>query len=146
MNQLNDLVHAKLSQRAAGFVSREAVAEVMSAFLSVLADQNLVPPMVKPTADKTVDLNVALADSLIDCWAIEHQVIAHGGLEGIRAAAREIVSRYEQRQGRSVYVADSAAPVDPYAGHCEAAGGCVCGGDLPRVRAGCGNWVKAGGA
>lgn len=28
-------------------------------------------------------------------------------------------------------------------GHCEAGGHCVCGGDLPRVREGCGNWVKA---
>ncbi|MBR7996732.1 hypothetical protein KDX08_30225 [Burkholderia cenocepacia] len=27
-------------------------------------------------------------------------------------------------------------------GYCEAAGGCVCGGDLPRVREGCGNWIR----
>ncbi|RQU10149.1 hypothetical protein DF152_26130 [Burkholderia cenocepacia] len=27
-------------------------------------------------------------------------------------------------------------------GYCEAGGGCVCGGDLPRVREGCGNWIK----
>lgn len=25
--------------------------------------------------------------------------------------------------------------------HCDRPGGCVCGGDLPSVRAGCGNWV-----
>ncbi|WP_334029022.1 hypothetical protein [Burkholderia orbicola] len=31
-------------------------------------------------------------------------------------------------------------------GHCERAGGCVCGGDLPRVREGCPEWVKSGGA
>lgn len=28
-------------------------------------------------------------------------------------------------------------------GHCERAGGCVCGGDLPRVREGCAEWVKS---
>jgi hypothetical protein len=27
-------------------------------------------------------------------------------------------------------------------GYCERAGGCVCGGDLPRVREGCSEWVK----
>ncbi len=31
-------------------------------------------------------------------------------------------------------------------GHCERAGGCVCGGDLPQVREGCAEWVKSGGA
>ncbi|WP_221622711.1 VRR-NUC domain-containing protein [Burkholderia stagnalis] len=34
--------------------------------------------------------------------------------------------------------ATAVAPV----GHCERAGGCVCGGDLPRIREGCANWVK----
>jgi len=29
-------------------------------------------------------------------------------------------------------------------GYCERAGGCVCGGDLPRVREGCSEWVKYG--
>ncbi|WP_208450548.1 hypothetical protein [Burkholderia contaminans] len=28
------------------------------------------------------------------------------------------------------------------AGHCSEGDGCVCGGDLPRVREGCANWVK----
>lgn len=32
----------------------------------------------------------------------------------------------------------AAAPT----GYCERAGGCVCGGDLPRVREGCAEWVK----
>ncbi|ALX47000.1 hypothetical protein AQ610_25410 [Burkholderia humptydooensis] len=32
----------------------------------------------------------------------------------------------------------AAAPI----GYCERAGGCVCGGDLPRVREGCSEWVK----
>lgn len=32
------------------------------------------------------------------------------------------------------------------AGYCERAGGCVCGGDLPRVREGCSEWVKSGAA
>lgn len=27
-------------------------------------------------------------------------------------------------------------------GHCRKGDDCVCGGDLPRVREGCGNWVK----
>ncbi|MCR5893458.1 MULTISPECIES: hypothetical protein [Burkholderia] len=31
-------------------------------------------------------------------------------------------------------------------GYCERAGGCVCGGDLPRVREGCSEWVKLGSA
>ncbi|MBR8405518.1 hypothetical protein [Burkholderia cenocepacia] len=31
-------------------------------------------------------------------------------------------------------------------GYCERAGGCVCGGDLPRVREGCSQWVKLGSA
>lgn len=31
---------------------------------------------------------------------------------------------------------------EPYAGHCERPQGCVCGGDTPRVRAACSNWVK----
>jgi hypothetical protein len=29
-------------------------------------------------------------------------------------------------------------------GHCKEGDRCVCGGDLPRVREGCGNWVKGG--
>ena len=33
----------------------------------------------------------------------------------------------------------AAAP----SGYCERAGGCVCGGDLPRVREGCSEWVKS---
>ncbi|WP_334046571.1 hypothetical protein [Burkholderia cepacia] len=40
----------------------------------------------------------------------------------------------------------AASPVEPPAtaqsGYCERAGGCVCGGDLPRVREGCAEWVK----
>ncbi|WP_231755892.1 MULTISPECIES: DUF551 domain-containing protein [unclassified Burkholderia] len=32
----------------------------------------------------------------------------------------------------------AAAPI----GYCERTGGCVCGGDLPRVREGCSEWVK----
>jgi len=39
-----------------------------------------------------------------------------------------------------------AAPVEQHeaapAGYCERAGGCVCGGDLPRVREGCSEWVR----
>lgn len=31
-------------------------------------------------------------------------------------------------------------------GHCKDGDRCVCGGDLPRVREGCGNWVKGGAA
>ncbi|AXF23513.1 hypothetical protein CUJ89_24170 [Burkholderia pyrrocinia] len=31
-------------------------------------------------------------------------------------------------------------------GYCDRAGGCVCGGDLPRVREGCSEWVKLGSA
>ncbi|WP_430869650.1 Lar family restriction alleviation protein [Cupriavidus basilensis] len=31
----------------------------------------------------------------------------------------------------------------PAAGHCAAGDACVCGGDVPRVRAGCGNWIVA---
>ncbi|MCA8321199.1 hypothetical protein [Burkholderia cepacia] len=33
-------------------------------------------------------------------------------------------------------------PASPSSGYCERAGGCVCGGDLPRVREGCSEWVK----
>ncbi|MEB4632207.1 hypothetical protein [Burkholderia contaminans] len=41
----------------------------------------------------------------------------------------------------------AASPGDPPAGasreYCERAGGCVCGGDLPRVREGCSWWAKS---
>ncbi|NTZ82368.1 hypothetical protein FCJ61_04880 [Burkholderia metallica] len=37
----------------------------------------------------------------------------------------------------------SVKPVAAPGGHCERAGGCVCGGDLPRVREGCSEWVKS---
>ncbi len=34
--------------------------------------------------------------------------------------------------------------ITPYAGHCvEGESRCVCGGDTPRVRSGCGNWRTA---
>ncbi|WP_221625210.1 VRR-NUC domain-containing protein [Burkholderia cepacia] len=40
-------------------------------------------------------------------------------------------------------LANASAPRTEVAGgHCERAGGCVCGGDLPRVREGCSEWVK----
>lgn len=51
-----------------------------------------------------------------------------------------------------VYMADlrtllATSPVEQPAaapsGYCERVGGCVCGGDLPRVREGCSEWVKS---
>ncbi|KWD60479.1 hypothetical protein WL66_05480 [Burkholderia ubonensis] len=46
----------------------------------------------------------------------------------------------------NVLSAIAASPVEQHAaaptGYCERAGSCVCGGDLPRVREGCSEWVK----
>ncbi|UQP02260.1 hypothetical protein L0Z36_10270 [Burkholderia multivorans] len=38
--------------------------------------------------------------------------------------------------------APQPARAEAPAGHCERVGGCLCGGDLPRVREGCAEWVK----
>ncbi|WJN78750.1 hypothetical protein [Burkholderia anthina] len=37
----------------------------------------------------------------------------------------------------------SSKPAPAPTGYCERAVGCVCGGDLPRVREGCSEWVKS---
>ncbi|WP_205212605.1 VRR-NUC domain-containing protein [Burkholderia sp. IDO3] len=53
----------------------------------------------------------------------------------------------DSREAVDAFVREvSAAPALTQGGHCERAGGCVCGGDLPRVREGCSEWVKAGNA
>ncbi len=51
-----------------------------------------------------------------------------------------------QRPARTVPLYATPQPAAAPGGYCERAGGCVCGGDLPRVREGCSEWVKSGGA
>ncbi len=34
--------------------------------------------------------------------------------------------------------------MEPAPAHCSEGDRCVCGGDLPRIREGCGNWIKRG--
>ena len=66
-------------------------------------------------------------------WAREgHRgVFPHGDRRGWEGAAK-----YGFDAGKR------AAGQQTTTGHCERTGGCVCGGDLPRVREGCSNWVK----
>lgn len=51
-----------------------------------------------------------------------------------------------QRPAQTVPLYTKPQPAAAPGGYCERVGGCVCGGDLPRVREGCAEWVKLGGA
>lgn len=59
-----------------------------------------------------------------------------GDHDGLRVAEsfvnRAAVERIANGSGRET----------PPAGHCSEGDRCVCGGDLPKIREGCGNWVK----
>ncbi|KWK48040.1 hypothetical protein WT81_05020 [Burkholderia stagnalis] len=74
--------------------------------------------------------------------------------EGVRAPEGRILRAFDYCDSRNiddlidraVVPALAASPVEQHAaaptGYCERAGNCVCGGDLPRVREGCSEWVK----
>nr|WP_208450355.1 VRR-NUC domain-containing protein [Burkholderia anthina] len=73
-----------------------------------------------------------------------------GRAMGIEAAARYIeaanIDTVIDHAAEIRKLVARAPRTEVAAGHCERAGGCVCGGDLPRVREGCSEWVKSGGA
>jgi hypothetical protein len=84
-------------------------------------------------------------DKSIEVMTGEHRnriIRLHNALEGAENIGEAMAGRYAE----SLRVLLDACSVEQHeaapTGYCERAGGCVCGGDLPRVREGCSEWVS----
>ncbi|MGO4151375.1 hypothetical protein [Cupriavidus sp. YAF13] len=79
------------------------------------------------------------AKALTDAAEAMHAVLIAGGDYGDELA--DMGLRERLKKSRDAIRALLAAA--PASGYCTAGNGCVCGGDTPRVRQGCGNWKAA---
>lgn len=92
-----------------------------------------------------------LSEDMFEQLRLAHMdfyTVVHGMRRGVPvnlAAAERAVDRVGEELMKELARrgAASLAQADPYAGTCGRPEGCVCGGDLPRVRAGCGWWEKS---
>ncbi|MCW3700401.1 hypothetical protein [Burkholderia cenocepacia] len=85
----------------------------------------------------------ALTDELMAISQLAHAGRAIGGDQHMRATLDDVADKL-MKLATTTHAASSAErPAAAPGGYCERAGGCVCGGDLPRVREGCSEWVKS---